>query len=182
MPVPSPAFKKAIQLLPEKEKDALLLRATRRDAELYDMLCFELLEEVTYEQVYQLSADTIRELLFSSNGRHRGKSLTKGLRKAGKEIARFKRITKDAKGEIDLHVYLLQVIFDHFTEQFEGYYKGFFTATARLTIRSRQLILKNLHEDYHIEYQEQLNQMLGLLQAHAKSRTLSFDLPRQLEE
>jgi hypothetical protein len=182
MPVPSPAFKKTIQQLSEKEKEALILRAVRRDAELYDILAYELLEEVTYEQVYQQAADEIRELLFSTSGRNRGKSLTKGLRKGVKEIARFKRVTKNPKGEIDLHVHLLQLIFEHFTEHFEGYQKTFFTATARLTLKARQLILKKLHEDYHLEYQEPIDRFLGLLRDHHKSRGLSFDLPQGLAE
>ncbi|CAN5917345.1 hypothetical protein BH24BAC1_BH24BAC1_11990 [soil metagenome] len=182
MPVPSSDFKKAIQRLSDKEKEAFILKAVRRDAELYDLLSFELLEEVTYEQVYGQSADEIRELLLGSTGRYRGKSLTKGLRKAVKEIARFKRITKEPKGEVDLHLHLLQLIFEHFTEHFEGYYKAFYTATARLTVRTRQLILKNLHEDYHLEYQGPLDGFLSKLRDHNKSRGLSFELPQGLKE
>lgn len=182
MPVPSAAFKKALQRLPEKEKEALLLRAVRRDAELYDLLAYELLEEVTYEQVFQGSAATIRELLFNSTGRYRGKSLTKGLRKSVQEIARFKRITKDQKGEADLHLHLLQLIFTHFSEHFDGHFKSFYTATARLAVRTRQLILKNLHEDYRLEYQEPLDLIFTRLHNHGKSLTLSFHLPRRLQE
>jgi hypothetical protein len=182
MPVPSSAFKKTLQRLSEKEKEALILRAVRRDAELYDMLCFEILEEVTYEQVYQRSAETIRELMMGSTGRYRGKSLAKGLRKSVQEISRFKRIAKDPKGEIDLHVHLLQLIFEHFTEHFEGHYKSFFTATARLTVRTRQLILKNLHEDYRIEYQMPMDNFLGRLHGYGKSLSLTFHLPQRLEE
>lgn len=182
MPVPSPVFKKTIQLLSEKEKEAIILRAVRRDAELYDILSLELLEEVTYEQVFQQSADEIKELLFSNTSRNRVKSLTKGLRKGVKEIARFKRITKEPKGEIELHLHLLQLIFEHFTEHFGGHYKTFFTATARLTVKTRQLILKNLHEDYHLEYQEPMDRFLGQLRDHHKSRGLTFDLPKGLAE
>ena len=38
MPVPSTDFKKALARLSDKEKEALVLRAVRRDAELYDAL------------------------------------------------------------------------------------------------------------------------------------------------
>lgn len=166
----------------EKEKNALILRAVRRDTELYDILSFELLEEVTLPQVFEQSAAAIRECMFGGLGRYPGKSLTKGLRKSVKEIARFKRITKDQKGEIDLHLHLLRLIFEHFTSHFDGYYKSFFTATARLTVRTRQLILKKLHEDYHLEYQEPINQFLDRLHEHSKSRSLNFDLPRRFED
>lgn len=43
MPVPAPEFKKALKRLGETEKEALLLRAVRRDAELYETFRFELL-------------------------------------------------------------------------------------------------------------------------------------------
>jgi hypothetical protein len=36
MPVPSAEFKKALKRLPDAEKEKLLLRAVRRDAELYE--------------------------------------------------------------------------------------------------------------------------------------------------
>jgi len=52
MPVPSAEFKKAIKQLTDKEKEALLLKAVRRDAELYDIVAFELLE-IPVEQLVE---------------------------------------------------------------------------------------------------------------------------------
>ncbi|EJF09100.1 hypothetical protein [Pontibacter sp. BAB1700] len=86
-------------------------------------------------------------------------------------------MTKDAKLEIDLHLYLLRLIFDNFTGQFDSYYKAFYTATARLLQRTMQLIRKNLHEDYHLEYKEELDSFLE--QIHSRNKPLSFDLARE---
>lgn len=181
MPAPSADFKKAVKELSDKEKETLLLRAVRRDAELYDMLAFELLEEVTLDDLIEQTSEKIHELMHTTSGRSFSKSLTKSLRKSVKEIARFKRITKNAKGEVELHLYLLKIIFDNFTGQFESVYRTFFMATARLTLRTAQLIRKNLHEDYHLEYKAPLDEYLTHLHSRSKSSGLSFVLPKEFE-
>lgn len=181
MPVPSADFKQALKKLSEKEKEALILRLVRKDAEAYDTLVFELLDEVTLETVYARSTETIHDILFTVSGRSLSKALSRGLKKAAQEIARYYRITKDRKGEIELHVYLLQVIFDNFTGQFESIYKGFYVAAARLVLRTMMLIKKHLHEDYHLEYQETLNTFLTDLNGRSKRRQLPFNLPWQFE-
>ncbi|GAB3540579.1 hypothetical protein GCM10027443_38700 [Pontibacter brevis] len=179
MPTISPVFRQAVKQLSEKEKEAIILKAARRDAELYDLLSYELIEEVTLEEVYEVSADKIHELLLNASGRSLAKALTKALRKAVKEIARLKRITKNPKAEVDLHLYTLRLLFDNFTGQFDSYYKGFYTATARLLLRTIQLIRKNLHEDYHLEYKAELDSYLQ--QMHGRSKPLPVALPQEFE-
>lgn len=177
MPAISPAFRQAVKLLSDKEKEAIILKAARRDAELYDMLRYSLQEEVTLEEVYEEAADRIHELLLNASGRSLAKALTKALRKAQKEIARFKRITKEPRAEVDLHLYTLRLIFDNYTGQFDSYYKGFYTATARLLLRTVQLVRKNLHEDYHLEYKPALDAYLE--QMHSRNRPLTVALPEE---
>lgn len=177
MPAISPTFRQAVRQLSDKEKEAIILKAARRDAELYDILSFELLEEVTLEKVYERSADHIHELLLNATGRSLTKAITKALRKATKEIARAKRITKDAKTEVDLHLYTLRLIFGNYTGQFDSYYKGFYTATARLLLRTTQLIRKNLHEDYHLEYKAELDDFLR--QIRDRRHPLPVALPEE---
>ena len=106
---------------------------------------------------------------------------TRSLRKSIQEIARFKRITKDVKAEVDLHLYLLRLIFDNFTGQFESQYKTFFVTTARLVVRTMQLIQKKLHPDYHLEYKADLDWFLGYLHSRPKSKQLTFALPATFE-
>lgn len=179
MPAPSAEFKKAVKELSEKEKETLLLRAVRRDAEFYDMLAFELLEEITLDHLIEETSERIYDLMHTTSGRSFAKSLTKSLRHAIKEIARFKRITKNVKGEVELHMYLLKLIFDNFTGQFESVYRIFFVTTARLTLRTAQLIRKNLHEDYHLEYKAHLDEYLAHLHSRSKITGLNFVLPRE---
>ena len=178
MPAISQAFRQAVKQLSDKEKEAIILKAARRDAELYDLLLFEL-EELTLEEVYEQTTDKIHELLLNASGRSLTKALAKALRKALKEVARFKRITKSAKGEIDLNLYTLRLIFSNFTGQFDSYYKGFYTATARLLLRTMQLIRKNLHEDYHLEYKAELDSFLQ--QLHGREKPVPIALPHSFE-
>jgi hypothetical protein len=182
MPVPSADFKRALNRLSDKEKETLLLRAARRDAELYDTLSFELLPDVTVETIFEQASDQIHELFaVGATGRLLNRSLTKALQKAGKEVARARRITKDKRLEIDLNLYTLRHIFENYTGQFESVYSGFYTGTARLAARTAQLVLQNLHEDLWLEYKAELDDFLQQLHARAKSRTLKFELPRELE-
>ncbi|MFB9864742.1 hypothetical protein [Rufibacter immobilis] len=181
MPVPSADFKQALKKLSEKEKEALILRLVRKDAEAYDALSFELLESVTLESLFERSSENIHDILFTVSGRSLSKALSRGLKKANQEIARYQRITKDRKGEVELHIYTLQLIFDNFTGQFESIYKGFYVATARLVLRTMALIQKYLHEDYHLEYQDTLNAFLTDLNGRSKRRQLPFNLPWQFE-
>ncbi|SET03438.1 hypothetical protein [Hymenobacter actinosclerus] len=182
MPVPSADFKRALKQLSEKEKETLLLRAARRDAELYDTLCFELLPDVDAATVYEQASDQIHELFaVGATGRLLNRSLTKALSKTVKEVARARRITKDKRLEIDLNLYALRHIFENYTGQFESPYAGFYTATARLAARTTQLVRKNLHEDLWIEYKADLDDFLQQLHARSKSRSLKFELPRELE-
>lgn len=182
MPVPSADFKRALKQLSEKEKETLLLRAARRDAELYDTLCFELLPDVDAATVYEQASDQIHELFaVGATGRLLNRSLTKALSKTVKEVARARRITKDKRLEIDLNLYALRHIFENYTGQFESPYAGFYTATARLAARTTQLVQKNLHEDLWLEYKADLDDFLTQLHARSKSRSLKFELPRELE-
>ncbi|MBC8083564.1 MAG: hypothetical protein H7Z21_10165 [Hymenobacter sp.] len=181
MPVPSAEFKKALHRLSDKEKEALLLRAARRDAELYDTLSFELLPDMTLETVFEQTSDRLHELFaVGATGRLLNRSLTKALQKATKEVARTRRVTKDKRLEIDLNLYILRLIFDNYTGQFESTYAGFYTATARLTARTAQLVATNLHEDLWLEYKADVDDFLGQLHGRSKSHSLRFVLPRKL--
>jgi hypothetical protein len=181
MPVPSTDFKKALKQLPDKDKESLLLRAVRRDAELYETLVFELLPDVTLEQVYEQTADRIHELFnVAVTGRLLNRSLNKALGKATKETARARRVTKDKRLEIDLIMYTLRLIFDNYTGQFDSPYNGFYVSTARMTARAAQLVLTNLHEDLWLEYKSELDDFLTQLHNRSKSHNLRFALPREL--
>ncbi|MBF9237815.1 hypothetical protein I2I05_10455 [Hymenobacter sp. BT683] len=179
MPVPSSDFKKVLKRLPESEKEALLLRAVRRDAELYETFRYELLADVTLAQIQEEAADRIHETFnLAVSGRLLNRSLVKALRASVQEAARARRITKSKQLEIDLLLYILRLCLDNYSGQFDSVYDGFFNATARLAARLPALILKSLHEDLWVEYKPALDEVLAELHNRSKSRHLKFELPR----
>ncbi len=182
MPVPSTDFKKALKRLPESEKEALLLRAVRRDAELYETFRYELLADVTLGQVQEEAADRIHESFnVAVTGRLLNRSLVKAVRASVQEAARARRITKNKQLEIDLLVYIIRQCVDNYSGQFDSVYDGFYNATARLAARVPALILKSLHEDLWVEYKEEIDEILTELHGRKKSRQLKFELPRKFE-
>ena len=182
MPVPSSDFKKALARLSDKEKEALVLRAVRRDAELYDTFAFELLPDSTVESVYETSADRIHELFnVAVTGRLLNRSLVNAVRAGVQEAARARRITKSKQLEIDLLVYILRQCIDNYSGQFDSVWDGFYNATARLAARVPALVIKSLHEDLWVEYKSELDEILRELHGRKKSHNLKFELPRQFE-
>ena len=181
MPVPAADFKKALKRLTESEKEALLLRAVRRDAELYETFRFELLADVTLDQVQDETADRIHELFnVAVSGRLLNRSLVKVLRASVQEATRARRITKSKQLEIDLLVYILRQAIDNYSGQFDSVYDGFYNATARLAARVPALVLRSLHEDLWVEYKPDLDDVLSDLHRRKKSTELSFELPWEL--
>ncbi|WP_046242937.1 hypothetical protein [Hymenobacter terrenus] len=179
MPIPTPEFKKALKRLTETEKESLLLRAVRRDAELYETYRFELLADVTVGQIQEETADRIHVLFnVAVTGRLLNRSLVKAVRAGVQEAARARRITKSKQLEIDLLLYILRQCIDNYSGQFDSVYDGFFNATARLATRVPALVLKSLHEDLWVEYKPELDEILRELHNRSKSRLLKFELPR----
>jgi hypothetical protein len=182
MPVPSADFKKALKRLTEPEKETLLLRAVRRDAELYETFRFELLADVTIGQVQEETADRIHELFnVAVSGRLLNRSLVKAVRASVQEAARARRITKNKQLELDLLVYILRQCINNYSGQFDSVYDGFYNVTARLAARVPALVLKSLHEDLWLEYKSELDDILRELHSRKKSHNLKFELPRSLE-
>ena len=180
--VPSADFKRALRQLPDKEKETLLLRAARRDAEFYDALCFELMPDVTLATVQAEAEDRIHELFnLSVSGYLLHKSLPKVLSKAQKEVARARRITKSKPLEVDLNLYTLRLIFTNYTGSLDSSHALFYKATARLTVRTANLVLKSLHEDLWLEYKTELDDFFRRLRASDNRWQLSFEVPRELE-
>ena len=171
-------FKKTLLRLSEKELVALIARAAKRDAEFYDTLCFELLPGVTVESIQAAAEDAIHELFnLSVSGYLLHKSLPKVVGKALKEVARARRITKNKQLEVDLNLYTLRLIFGNYTGSLDSSHNQFYKATARLAVRTAGLVLKNLHEDYWLEYKPELDDFFQKLRGYANRWSLSFELP-----
>ncbi|MBC7447339.1 MAG: hypothetical protein H7330_04715 [Hymenobacteraceae bacterium] len=172
----------ALRKLPEKEKDALLLRSVRRDAEWRATLAYELLPEVTRDTVYEAVSGRIHELLTDVSGYQLARFLTKTLKKAIAEINYARRITGERALEIDLFAYLLRELFDNYSGQLDSQYTLFYKAVAKLVIRLIKLIQKYLHEDLWLDYESEIADWLRQLRARPHRATeLGLELPIGLQ-
>ena len=182
MMTPAADFKKVLKNLSDREKDALLLRAIKRDDELHEALRFELLEDVTLASVQAEAEDRIHEL-FSLNlsGFQLARFLPKTVAKAQKEVARARRITKSKQLEADLDMYLLRLLFRNYSGALGSSHAMFYKSVARLAVRTANLVLKNLHEDYWLEYKGELDDFFQRLRAYDNRWQLSFELPQELQ-
>jgi hypothetical protein len=180
MPVLQAGFAHAIKALSEKEKEKIILRFARANAEMHDKLAFELLEEVTLESLYEEGQTNITEMLMSIPGRSFVKGLSRQINKAAKEIARIKKITKDAKLEADLILFLVQYLTENFGGQFDSHYRSFSNKVARLTLKLHTLLVKNVHADLLLDYEEPVNELLTLIRKRTEHQNLSVTLPAKL--
>ena len=177
----SAEFKKTLLRLSEKELVALIMRAAKRDSEFQETLAFELLPDVTLATIQAETEDKIHELFnLSVSGYLLHKSLPKVLGKAVKEVARTRRITKSKQLEVDLNLYTLRLIFGNYTGSLDSSHNQFYKATARLVVRTAGLVVKNLHEDYWLEYKPELDDFFQKLRAYANRWSLSFELPPEM--
>lgn len=171
----------ALRRLPDKEKDALLLRSVRRDAEWRATLAYELLPEVTRDTVYEAVTGRIHELLTSVSGYQLARFLTKTLKKTAAEINYARRITGERPLEIDLTAYLLRELFDNYSGQLDSHYTLFYKAVAKLVIKLIKLIQKYLHEDLWLDYESEITDWLRQLRARPhRVHELGFELPAGL--
>ena len=106
-------FKKALQELPEKEKDKLILRLLRRDLDLAEKLYFELVDTDTIEDKRRVMEINISKQIhrFSENF-HSLDYIAIEMRNISGKISHHVKITKDKFGEISLNLQMLNEVIE----------------------------------------------------------------------
>jgi len=158
-------LKAAILRMPVKEKDKLLLRLVAKDAKLVRRLIFELLEggETRDER-----AEDLRRLMLKEMPATGVKHLTPGyllldLRHWNARINEHVQATKDKVGEVTLVVLLMVEAFRRHYDMLRSFPERRSDTFAPYLVRRLGGILKKaekLHEDYHIEFRRDLNELL----------------------
>lgn len=158
-------LKAAVLRMPVKEKDRLLLRLVAKDAKLVRRLIFELLEggETRDER-----ADDVRRLMLQELPAAGARHLTPGyllldLRHWNARINEHVLATKDKVGDVRLVVLLLLESFRRHFDMLRSFPERRSDTFAPYVVRRIGSILKKadkLHEDYHIEFRRDLNELL----------------------
>lgn len=153
-----PEFKKALQLLPDNEKDKLILRLLKHDLNLANKLRFELVDTDSVEDKReQLKTRMIKRIQWASERYYSPGILLMDVRDISGEINEHVSITKDKFGEISLNCMMLRQLLELNNERIgaEAYDKAYTLCIYIVTrIFKILMLIQKQHEDLHIEFRE----------------------------
>ncbi|MDO5105542.1 hypothetical protein [Capnocytophaga sp.] len=161
----SKELKEAISHLSSAEKDKLIFRLLKKDLVLANRLLFELVSEETVEEKRQKAQDKI-ELMIKRRRFYSCGVLNMEVRELSGIINDHVSITKDKFGEISLNLFMICGILETHRENilqhdFEKAQKFCVAVIARAF--KILILIKKLHEDYFIEFQEDLQKFGELI-------------------
>jgi hypothetical protein len=177
-------LKDAITRMSVKEKDKLLLRLVAKDEKLVRKLIFELLEggQTRDDRAAELRENIETNLSEASD-------LTPGylllyLRHWNARITEHVQATKDKSGEVTLTFFLLaEALRRHGDMVLKFPPRRSETLAPYLVKRTQSLLNKaqKLHEDYHIEFRSNADEVLQFIWAFAPTAKLATQaaLPRK---
>lgn len=179
MPALDPELKKAIGRMPETEKDKLLLRLIAKDPTLTEKLQFELVEERSTiderRQIIREYTDRVARLYQDTPG-----WVMMDMRSVSGYITRHMKVTKDAYGEVELSVHMLNTFYEHHFDQLRYYDRHSDKAAQYIAKRADQILKKlyKLDPDYYLEFENAVNQMLtNIYKSCAQHYARQLDLP-----
>lgn len=155
-------LKKALTALPSAEKDKLLIRLVNKDPVLVEQLTFKLLEESrTLEDrraVVRQTIDRLAEIKESSAG-----WVMMNMRAVSGDISRHVKVTNDKYGDVELSLHLLNAFCTKRAEELWLFNPKSDKAAMYIAKRAEQVMKKlgKLDPDYFIEFERDVNQMLG---------------------
>lgn len=162
-----PEFVEALRLLPEKEKDKLILRLLKRDLQLANRLLFELVSTDSVEdRRAQVSDQVIRKVQWATDRYYSMGYLLMEVREISGEINQHVSITKDKYGEISLNCLMLRQLLKLNNQRIasESYGKAY-TLCVYIVARLFKLLMliQKQHEDLHMEFREDIETIGNLV-------------------
>ena len=156
-------FRKALQELPEKEKDKLILRLLRRDMDLAEKLYFELVDTDSVEDKRKLIENEISKTINAVSQRNYNlDSIAGEMRYISGSISHHVKITKDKFGEISLNLQMLNETIEqnafslaHSKPQKSNKFYNYVIVRAFKIL----LLIDALHEDFLLDFKEDLNRL-----------------------
>jgi len=179
MPAVSKEFKQGIQNIPVKELQKLVLKIARSSKEVYDLINVEyLLKEEAEQDLFEETKAKIQFHLFklSSKGPLQ-KSIATSIGKAVKEINYYTKVTGNKRNEAELLNLLLNEVFTDFSDDLGTCWTVFDSKLGITTKRLLNLVTKKLHEDYLLDFKDDLNKYLKILHSRSNHIDLIYNLP-----
>ena len=153
-------FKKALQLLPEHEKDKLILRLLKHDLQLANKLRFELLDTDSVLDKREQVKNRIKMCMKKATDRYYSvPELLMEVREISGEINEHVSITNDKFGEISLNCLMLRQLLELngsriSTESYNKAYKFCIYIVARAF--KILMLLQKQHVDLQLELEEDI--------------------------
>ena len=153
-------LKKALQLLPDAEKDKLILRLLKHDLHLANQLRFALVEtDSVQDKREELKKRIIKRIEQATERYYSVGYLLMDVRDISGEINEHVSITKDKLGEISLNCLMLRQLLEQNNERIgaETYGKAY-TLCIYIVARIFKILMliQKQHEDLHIEFKEEI--------------------------
>lgn len=156
-------FRKALQELPEKEKDKLILRLLRRDMDLAEKLYFELVDTDSVEDKRKLIENEISKTINAVSQRNYNlDSIAGEMRYISGSISHHVKITKDKFGEISLNLQMLNETIEqnafslaHSKPQKSNKFYNYVIVRAFKIL----LLIDALHEDFLLDFKGDLERL-----------------------
>ncbi|MBC6112561.1 hypothetical protein ACFOG5_11830 [Pedobacter fastidiosus] len=176
-------LKVAITDLPIKEKDKLLLRLVAKDKVLTEHLHYKLLEsEIDLEdRKEKIKAEA--EAQISELKKLNAKEALVKVRKMITSVNHFYKVTKDVLGEVELKIYILNIIPIEYKRSIFGYrdfgflFSAYYIKTVSVTINK----FKKLHEDLQFDLSENLNHLLDrIYSSKLANEAEASNLPKEI--
>ncbi len=159
-------FKKALKLLPDKEKDKLILRLLKRDLQLADRLRFELVDTDSVQDKRESLESLIIESIEMASERYYSPGyLLMDVRGISGRINDHVSITKDKYGEISLNCLMLRHLLDLNNDRIDSEtQRKSHTLCIYIIARTFKILMliQKQHEDLHLEFQEDI-EAIGML-------------------
>ncbi len=153
-------FKKALQLLTDKEKDKLILRLLKNDLQSANRLRFELVDtDSVQDKREQLRNRIVKRIQLITERYYSAGYLLMDVREISGEINEHVSITKDKHGEISLNCLMLRHLLELNNERIalETQDKSY---TLCIYIIARVfkilMLIQKQHEDLHLEFREDI--------------------------
>lgn len=155
-----PEFIKALQLLPDKEKDKLILRLLKHDLQLANRLRFELVDtESVEDKRAQVGEQIIKKIKWSTERYYSIGYLLMDVREISGTINQHVSITKDKYGEISLNCLMLRQLLELNNQRIasEAYGKAY-TLCVYIIARLFKILMliQKQHEDLYMEFREDI--------------------------
>lgn len=174
--------KERIRKLKYAELQDIVLKLSSKEKTVYDYVLTNYLDKEFGEQELFESTKADLEIIF----RKRYKGFSEQLQIANmlaaciKRINEFTKISKNKIFEADLLLYILEIPFSLNTNMFGTCFTQYDTKVAIIVKRLINVVIKKLHEDYKIEYEETINNYLRTLHRTSNHVDTVYNLPKAI--